>query len=179
MYRHNRTHTGEKRFKCSVCLKAFSRSDNFKKHKRSHVEGTFSIKKRKRKLNAVINDLNSANGFNGNNGNILKIKVKNGKENENPNSFNAVINSSNSSTVNANVRKLKNGKENENVNGFNAVINSLNSATTATVFNGNNDFLNGNSNNGLLPMMQIPSQYIPAEYNSFIANQFMPEENNA
>ena len=73
---------------------------------------------------------------------------------------------------NDNLRNYLNHK-NENPNGFNG----LNSATTATIFNGSNGFLN-NSNGGVFPMMQLASQYIPAEYNTYIAKQCMLEENN-
>ena len=119
------------------------------------MEGTFSIKKRKykRKLNAIINDLNnSAN--NANNGKILPEEIlNNAKEN----------------TGSANVRKLKNQNEWK--------VPNTNDGSTNTVFkdNTNSNFQNGNL---LHPMMQIASQYnIPSEYNNYPSNQFIPKEN--
>ena len=117
------------------------------------MEGTFSIKKRKykRKLNAIINDLNnSAN--NANNGKILPEEIlNNAKEN----------------TGSANVRKLKNQKEWK--------VPSTNDGSTNTVFKDNATNSNFQNGNLLHPMMQIASQYnIPSDYN----NQLMLEENN-
>ena len=117
------------------------------------MEGTFSIKKRKykRKLNAIIDDLNNSAANNANNGKILPEEIlNNAKEN----------------TSSANVRQLTNQKEWK--------VPSTNDGFTNTVFkdNTNSNFQNGNL---LHPMMQIASQYnIPSEYN----NQLMPEENN-
>ena len=37
LLRHNTTHTGEKAFKCDVCLAVFTRKDSLMRHMKQHV----------------------------------------------------------------------------------------------------------------------------------------------
>jgi uncharacterized Zn-finger protein len=43
LHRHFRIHTGEKKHKCLICGKLFSRSDHLKKHTLSHHQQLFGM----------------------------------------------------------------------------------------------------------------------------------------